>query len=429
MTNQRICPRRTLQVGWLFIGGAILVSVTSSMIGLRTSVLTFAWILSGFAVVIGVVLLRRRRTVEVRVIAVNLVLLILLCSMLEVFLAALLTWPNLIPPGPLRRMTRSLYRMRQNTIQYDPTCARYDSDLSYVLRPGVFEFANQEFSNEFRVNSAGLRDDEDSLHHPEIVVLGDSHAMGWGVNQEKCFPHLIEHIVGRRVLNVSTSSYGTARELEKLSQLDTSAIKAIVVQYCRNDFAENRVYGENNKLPIMSRSEYSRWVDLVAQSQGYWFGKNLYMLASRVISRLQKPLGGNSAKANVAKSETVDEAGSFLNVLRSSAISLSHIPILVIELNEYCDNNSQFLDSLRASLARDKEVTSYLEIHPLDVSKLLDDSHYYQLDEHMNDTGHKVVADAITRELRLVCPELFNSDSVGTVKLDRQNTAYHESND
>jgi len=40
-----------------------------------------------------------------------------------------------------------------------------------------------EFTNEVRVNHLGVRDDEASLVAPDVIVIGDSHAMGWGVDQ------------------------------------------------------------------------------------------------------------------------------------------------------------------------------------------------------------------------------------------------------
>ena len=43
-----------------------------------------------------------------------------------------------------------------------------------VMDSGNCMFINREFSNNFQINSFGVRDDEESLLHPEVVVLGDS---------------------------------------------------------------------------------------------------------------------------------------------------------------------------------------------------------------------------------------------------------------
>ena len=53
-------------------------------------------------------------------------------------------------------------------------------------------------------------------------MLGDSHAMGWGVEQEEALPQVLARKSGRKVLNAAVSSYGTVREMLMLDRLDTS---------------------------------------------------------------------------------------------------------------------------------------------------------------------------------------------------------------
>ena len=51
-------------------------------------------------------------------------------------------------------------------------------------------------------------------------MLGDSYAMGWGVEQGESFPEILEAATGLRVLNAGVPSYGTPRELLMLERLD-----------------------------------------------------------------------------------------------------------------------------------------------------------------------------------------------------------------
>ncbi|MFP5462523.1 MAG: CidA/LrgA family protein, partial [Gammaproteobacteria bacterium] len=44
-----------------------------------------------------------------------------------------------------------------------------------------------------------------------IVVIGDSHAMGWGANDEETFAAQLQALSGRPVYNLGVASYGTAR--------------------------------------------------------------------------------------------------------------------------------------------------------------------------------------------------------------------------
>ena len=121
----------------------------------------------------------------------------------------------------LQAVARYIYgTVARDVVQFDPAFARYDAELLYTLRPGRFTFSQFEFRTPYEVNSLGVRDDEASLAAPEIVVVGDSVAMGWGVEQDETFAQLIERRTSRRVLNASVSSYGTVRELRLLDRID-----------------------------------------------------------------------------------------------------------------------------------------------------------------------------------------------------------------
>jgi len=124
------------------------------------------------------------------------------------------------------------------TIQYEPSCARYDRERGYMLKPGHFIFSCREFANEYRVNRFGLRDDEQSLVAPDIIVAGDSVAMGWGVDQNQTFAEILQRKSHLNVLNAGVSSYGTVREMRMLDRLDTSHLKYLIIQYHSNDFWE-----------------------------------------------------------------------------------------------------------------------------------------------------------------------------------------------
>jgi hypothetical protein len=145
--------------------------------------------------------------------------------------------------GPLLTVFRKYYRYKdRKIIQYIEDCAKYDSELAYTLKPGKCHLKNREWEVEFSINSAGLRDDEESLFSPEIVVVGDSQAMGWGVSQDLTFSSLLENALGKPILNAAISSYGTARELKILERIDLSNLKFLIIQYSDNDYRENRTY-------------------------------------------------------------------------------------------------------------------------------------------------------------------------------------------
>ena len=96
---------------------------------------------------------------------------------------------------------------------YDPDCSKYDFDINYRFREGQCRHKSWEFDVTIRANSAGFPDTEDSLSEPEIIILGDSYAAGWGVEQEQAFPALLENKLKRKVLVAAAPSYATGREL------------------------------------------------------------------------------------------------------------------------------------------------------------------------------------------------------------------------
>lgn len=177
---------------------------------------------------------------------------------LEGLAVALLHSPSLsrrLPPGP-RRVLREAYLHRPVRPFKMAEMARHDAELGYTLEPGRFLFATDEFAVPFEVNRLGLRDSEEAARAPEIIVLGDSYAMGWGVRQEETLAKRLEALTGLKTLNAAVSSYGTARQLRLLDRLDTSRLRYLVVQYCDNDIWENEDFRERGGLAAVSREVY-----------------------------------------------------------------------------------------------------------------------------------------------------------------------------
>ena len=142
----------------------------------------------------------------------------------------------------LRKQQVFLYRgglIRQWQGQRD--CVEFDEQLLYKPKIGKCQFDNAEFKTTMHFGKEGRV----SSAKPEgvgVAVLGDSHAMGWGVDDDETFAAHLEKIIGRPVFNLGVSSYATYRELlalEKSGLLDK--IDTVVLQYCDNDLSENSV--------------------------------------------------------------------------------------------------------------------------------------------------------------------------------------------
>lgn len=138
----------------------------------------------------------------------------------------------------------------RDVIQFNRHFASYSPDLGYVLRPnseGVH--SSLEYSNAFKINSFGVRDDESSLDNPQLVFLGDSFTMGWGVDENQTYADLTGRKLGVKTLNAGISSYGTYREMLLFSKMKRDSVKLVVLQYCDNDREENEARNEPQNQP------------------------------------------------------------------------------------------------------------------------------------------------------------------------------------
>ena len=196
-------------------------------------------------------------------------------GMTEGIFELMLRYPSHVPRSMLEVLKEYYYEEDQAFIQYLPDCSKYDDELTYTLRPGSCRFIGREFDTVVNANSLGVRDDENSLHSPQIIFLGDSIAMGWGVNDEDTFAQRIEKGTGSTVLNLAVSSYGTVREFKIAQRVDITRLVTIIVQYSSNDFDENQKFFElGNTLPISSEKHYETSQREHLKQVGYYVGKH-----------------------------------------------------------------------------------------------------------------------------------------------------------
>ena len=128
--------------------------------------------------------------------------------------------------------------------QSNRKCSKFDKNLLYVPVEGECIFSNPEFITKLNFDSSrrlNMIDDNINSNEKVIAVLGDSFAMGWGVNDNETFSYNLQKLIGKKVLNLGVSSYGTIREIKRLKlnkfydQVDT-----VIIQYHLNDFSENK---------------------------------------------------------------------------------------------------------------------------------------------------------------------------------------------
>ncbi len=120
----------------------------------------------------------------------------------------------------------------------------YDRYLGWKNKPNAKGYFTSPDSKTFvRINSKGLRDKEYDYKKGEgvfrILVLGDSFAWGYGVEQGKNFTDRLEELLGSpvEVINAGVSGYGTDQEL---LSLEREGMKyepdLILIAFASNDF-------------------------------------------------------------------------------------------------------------------------------------------------------------------------------------------------
>jgi len=334
----------------------------------------------------------------VALVAFNLIVAVVL---LEGLLLALLHAPGVtgVTPRPVRRLVQQVYRhFNRMLIQFDPNCSRYDANLTYTLRAGECTFANLEFSTSVYGNPLGVRDDDAALVAPAVIVVGDSHAMGWGVEHDQTLVRALARRTGLKTLDAGVSSYGTVREMRMLDRLDTTHLKYLIVQYADNDLPENRSFREHDgDLPITSEEQYQKVVDYYAAQRSYYPGKYVYRLFMKVL-RLEPP---EPDQLNMGVASPEEEADLFLNVLAhgSKTTALDHVQVIVFEINEQIRPSRPFIAALDRERRRPEHPEWIQRLIAVDVAPKLSADDFYVLDDHMRPSGHQKVGDALAEAI------------------------------
>lgn len=126
-----------------------------------------------------------------------------------------------------------------------PPLTEYDPVLGQRLKRN-FRCVREtpEFRMRFSSNSLGWRGPEPAAPKAEIVFLGDSFTMGFGVDDGREFPQLLANALDTSVVNMGVGGTGQARWPSLLrDEAGSFEPKAVVLQLCSNDREDDLTEG------------------------------------------------------------------------------------------------------------------------------------------------------------------------------------------
>jgi len=283
---------------------------------------------------------------------------------------------------PFQKLARDVYSRQRSIWQAQSHCIVFDEVLFYKPRPGKCELNNIEFSTVLTFDSRGFRktsppmqQDKDRPHRGRIIVLGDSQAMGWGVQDEETFASVLAAEHGFEVFNLAVSSYGTARELLRLrKEFDLQKGDTVVIQYHPNDANENSWFvNRGGGLRLHSSSELGKLVHFPQRYEVLQVSKSITVT---ILANLKRKLFGNSSIRG-------DLAETFLAVIDHFP-ELAQAKVVVCEVPDFGEATS-FTNKLQR--LTDGRITV--------LEPVWETSDFYRLDAHLNSIGHHKLANLI----------------------------------
>ena len=297
---------------------------------------------------------------------------------IDLHLAAKNQRPGLLPSACLQ----DLYLNELRTIPFlKRTSGRYDEAFFYTLRPGKSTFENLEYCTQLNVHSSGFRTSAEDLQNGEIVFLGDSFTMGWGVEQEESFPKVMEQLSGIRTLSLGMPSFGSAREFLAWKKYRPEKPRLVVWQFCSNDIAENAAYvSDGFRLEVSPRFTYEAARRLNELQQYYYPLKYLSSLLR---------CGMRAAFGKTPEAPVEPWAEQFFAIVAKLREEFDG-PVIIMDLEssqpEYCwqEAMKDFLREMPMS-----------NVYLFAVNNVLSHGDYFLMDDHLNAAGHRKVANAL----------------------------------
>lgn len=277
---------------------------------------------------------------------------------------------------------KALYRggmVTANSWLSMPGCITPDADLIFTPTNGACQFDDIEFKSTLHFTDEG-RNTGPKPPGTGIAVIGDSHAMGWGVNDQDTFAARLQNKTRRPVYNLGVAGYGTERELirlEKSGVLDK--VDTVIIQYCNNDKSENLQFGTASHQALLKKI-FDPAKPVAPPSKLGFIARGYWLTLAAPFRTL-----GDLLRRNKDFRPHYD---AFLPLLEKHRQALENKRVIVFYSNPYGQKYRNFPSGPDAHLPN-------VDFVDLDLSP----SNYRNLDNHLTAAGHQTVAERLVKYL------------------------------
>jgi hypothetical protein len=264
-----------------------------------------------------------------------------------------------------------------------------------------------------RFNEHGFRDEKDvaTARPGDIVVVGDSFAFGWGVEEAQRFSNVLETLVHRRVFNVAmpAADLESYDNLLKYAESLGARVDAVVIAVCmENDL---HLYGKSDATSVIAPagfkalSQFSR-----LEGAKNWLSQNsaAYLMLTTVIQQnaVLKELAVSAHLlipnlVGIPQNEySQDAIDSSANRLTEIAARFKSSTILIIPSRSlWVGDNRAVADRMHrafvaALLSRGLSVVDVRQAFESGGDPL---SLHFRNDGHWNPKGHRYAAEALAK--------------------------------
>ncbi len=305
------------------------------------------------------------------------------------------------------RTLTDVYQQRvRNVLQAE--CGRMvEGPLIYTLTPGTCLFENPEFRTRLTIDPDGFRNEPLALGSGPVLVavVGDSHALGWGVEQSQTLSSLLARDPRFTVRSLAMSSYGTAREMMALERFAADA-DVIVLQYCDNDYPENmELLTRPADFISGARARAQRYQEQIialrrARETSPGAHAVLQHAFAAVAATWRLMLLPPRSQPSTPVSTIEYEALAFSKVLLWAQPILAGKTVIVME-----NHPKRPRENFARVFANRLTMEGLGHVAVLDLAGTIVPRDYFHIDEHMRASGHAKVAARVLAELDRLAPK------------------------